>query len=225
MLFKESQTLKQKVKKTNLLIALAIVICTTASAQFNNAVGIKAGANYSQFRPDFKIEGYKVLDFQAKMGYYAGGFFNVGVSERASIRPELLFANQGTRTSSEIVFEKPNEPPMAGEVVTIWNELVLLLPINFRYKVVERLYVEAGLQAGYAIKRTEVVKKIDFDPSLEGHKETHSDIDRFDLGLNGGLSFDATDILELHFRYSYGLLERDNTYKTSVFNLGLGIKI
>ncbi|NVN17649.1 outer membrane beta-barrel protein [Muricauda sp. HICW] len=210
-------------KKTNLLIAL--LLCFTASAQLDNTFGIKAGTNYSQFRPDIEFYGEKVLDFQGKIGYYIGGFFNIRISDKTSIRPELLLANQGTKTSSEFYMEFFDDDPMVGKVVTKVNELMILVPVNFRIELVERLYLELGMQPGYAVKRTEVAKKVPFDPSLEGEKDTYSDFDRFDFGLNGGLGFDLTNQLELNLRYNYGLIERDNTIKTSVISLGLGFKI
>nr|WP_293293751.1 porin family protein [Allomuricauda sp.] len=212
-------------KKANLLVAL--LICFTASAQLDNTFGIKVGTNYSQFRPDIEFYGVKALDFQGKIGYYVGGFFNISISDKTSIRPELLLANQGTRTLSEVYVEYVdyNKDPMAGEVVTKVNELMILLPVNVGIELVERFYLELGIQPGYALKRTEVVKKLPFDPSLEGEKETYSNFDRFDFSLNGGLGFDLTDQLELNLRYSYGLIERDDAYKTSVISLGLGLKI
>lgn len=212
-------------KKINLLIAL--LICITASAQLDNTFGVKAGTNYSQFRPDIEFYGQKVLDFKGKIGYYVGGFVNFSLSNKVSVRPELLLANQGTKTSSEFYVEYVDyfQDSMVGEVVTKVNELMILLPVNVRIELVERFYLELGMQPGYAVKRVEVVKKVSFDPSLEGEKETYSDFDRFDFGLNGGLGFDLTDQLELNLRYSYGLIERDDTYKTSVISLGLGFKI
>src|SRR5690606_28940734 len=65
--------LNLKMKKANLLVAL--LFCFTVSAQFDNTFGIKAGTNYSQFRPDIEFYGEKVLDFKGKIGYYVGGFF------------------------------------------------------------------------------------------------------------------------------------------------------
>ncbi|USD26106.1 outer membrane beta-barrel protein [Flagellimonas marinaquae] len=135
-------------KKANLLVAL--LICFTASAQLDNTFGIKAGTNYSQFRPDIEFYGVKALDFQGKIGYYVGGFFNISISDKTSIRPELLLANQGTRTLSEVYVEYVdyNKDPMAGEVVTKVNELIILLPVNVRIELVERFYLELGIQPG-----------------------------------------------------------------------------
>lgn len=207
---------RHKMKKNNLFIALLIGI--VISAQSDNSFGIKAGANYSQFISDRDI-------YKGKIGYYVGGFFNFGISDKTSIRPELLFANQGTKTS--VMVPNPNDlgNPNFGIAEANLNDLTILIPVSFRYKLIERLFVEAGLQVGYTIKRTEIFKKVTFDPSFEGQKVVFSDFDKFDLGLNGGIGFDLTKILEFHFRYSSGIIERGNSYKTSILSLGLGIKI
>jgi len=207
-------------KKANLLIAL--VICFTASAQFDNSFGIKAGTNYSKYIADYDT-------YKRKIGYYVGGFFNIRISDKTSIRPELLLANQGTKTSIEINNDfNIGEPVIAeGEIVSNINQLVILLPVNFRIELIDRLHLELGMQAGYLVKIQEVLKRVPFDPSLEGEKNKFplSELDRFDFGLNGGLGFEITDRLELNARYGLGLIELNNFYKTSVISLGLGFKI
>ncbi|BDW91880.1 hypothetical protein MACH07_07120 [Flagellimonas marinaquae] len=207
-------------KKANLLVAL--LICFTASAQLDNTFGIKAGTNYSQFRPDIEFYGVKALDFQGKIGYYVGGFFNISISDKSSIRPELLFANQGT-TSKELYLEFIYGEE--GEVVNKVNDLMILFPVSYRLALVDFLFLEVGIQPGYTLKRAVVAKEVSFEPSWEGERATYSNFDRFDFSLNGGLGYDLTDQLELNFRYSYGLIERDDAYKTSVISLGLGLKI
>ncbi|AEM69822.1 hypothetical protein Murru_0773 [Allomuricauda ruestringensis DSM 13258] len=208
-------------KKANLLIA--VLICFTASAQFDNNFGVKAGTNYSQFRPDVEYyNGEKVQDFQGKLGYYVGGFFNIAISDKSSIRPELLFANQGT-TSKEFYVDFFYEEE--GEVVNKVNDLMILLPVSYRLALVDFLFLEVGIQPGYTLKRTVVVKEVSFEPSWEGERATYSNFDRFDFSLNGGLGFDLTDQMELNLRYSYGLIERDDIIKTSVISLGLGFNL
>lgn len=203
-------------KKANLLIAL--LICFTASAQFDNTFGVKAGTNYSKFRADSDI-------YKGKIGYYVGGFFNVRISDKTSIRPELLLANQGTKTSREIAMSEDVLSPeiVEGKTVTNINQLMILLPVNFRVELIDRLHLELGMQAGYVVKIQEVLKKFPYDPSLEGKKNKYplSEFDQFDFALNGGLGFDLTDRLELNARYSWGLIELDDYYKTSVISLGL----
>lgn len=207
-------------KKVNLLIAL--MICFTASAQFDNNFGIKAGANYSKYITDYD-------SYKRKIGYYIGGFFNIRISDKTGIRPELLLANQGAKISIEIDNDFNNgEPVIAeGEIVSNINQLMILLPVNFRVEVMNSLHLELGMQAGYVVKMQEVLKKFPYDPSMEGEKTKYplSESDRFDFGLNGGLGFDLTDQLELHARYSLGLIELNDYYKTSVISLGLGYNL
>lgn len=204
-------------KKVNLLIALCI--CLTASAQFDNNFGIKAGTNYSQFLPDTELYGEKLQDFKGKIGYYIGGFYNIGISDRSSVRPELLLANQGT-TSKELYLDLFYGEE--GEVLNKVNDLMILLPVSYRLKLVDFFLIEVGIQPGYALKRTVLAKEVSFEPSWEGERVTHSNFDRFDFSLNGGLGFELNNQLELNLRYSYGLIERDDSIKTSVISLGLG---
>ena len=185
-------------KKANLLVAL--LICFTASAQLDNTFGIKAGTNYSQFRTDY-------YDYKGKIGYYVGGFFNIRISDKTSVRPELLLANQGTKNSREINIGLVDDPEIVeGEIVRNINQLMILLPVRFRVELINRLHLELGVQAGYIVKIQEVIKKFPYDPSLEGEKTKYplSEFDQFDFALNGGLSFDLTNRLELNARYSWG---------------------
>lgn len=202
-------------KKVNLLIA--VLICFTASAQFDNTFGIKAGTNYSHSRSSLSI-------FEGKISYYLGGYFNLGLSDIVSLRPELLLVNQGSKVPNEIYFVNTNDL-YVGE--SNLNDIFIQLPITLRIKVVRPLHIEIGPQMGYLIKRTEVFKTFPHDPSVEGAKTKYplSDTDQFDVALNGGLGFDITNRLELNARYSWGLIELDDYYKTSVISLGLGFKI
>ena len=207
-------------KKTCLFIALLTTI--TTSAQLDNSFGIKAGTNYSQFRPDMEFYGETVQDFKGKIGYYMGGFYNVGISDKSSVRPELLLANQGTISKElyqELVYGEQ------GEVLNKVNDLMILLSVSYRLKLVDFFLLEVGIQPGYALKRTVLAKEVSFEPSWEGERVTHSNFDRFDFSLNGGLGFELNNQLELNLRYSYGLIERDDRIKTSVISLGLGYNL
>ncbi|MBO6828559.1 porin family protein [Allomuricauda sp.] len=200
-------------KKVNLLIAL--LICLTASAQIDHNFGVKAGANYSHSRSDWSI-------YEGKIGYYVGGYFNLGLSDIVSLRPELLLVNQGSRVYRDL----PNGFGF-DTVENNVNDIFIQLPITFRFKVVSPLHIEIGPQMGYLIKRTEVFKEVPIDSSMEGERINYdaSLFDQFDVALNGGFGFDITNKLEVNARYSWGLTELDNHYKTSVISLGLVLRI
>lgn len=129
-------------KKTYLLIALLTTI--TTSAQLDNSFGIKAGTNYSQFRPDMEFYGETVQDFKGKIGYYIGGFYNVGISDKSSVRPELLLANQGT-TSKELYLDLYYG--VEGEVLNKVNDLMILLPVSYKLKLVDFFFTRGWYSA------------------------------------------------------------------------------
>ena len=121
--------------------------------------------NYSQFITDWGNY------YKGKIGYYVGGFFNVRISDKTSIRPELLLANQGTKTSVEIINDFNADPFIVeGEIVSNINQLMILLPVNFRVELINHLHLELGMRAGYILRIQEVWKKVPYDPSLEGKK-------------------------------------------------------
>ena len=80
-----------------LLLFKLLLVSITVFSQSDNSFGIKAGTNYSQFTPDFKVAGITVLDYQGKFGYYIGGFYNFNLSDKFNLQTELLLANQGTK--------------------------------------------------------------------------------------------------------------------------------
>lgn len=216
-------------RKITLLIT--VLISFTLSEQFSNTIGIKAGVNYSQFTPDFEVAGITALEYQGKIGYYVGTFVNIGFSDTFSLQPELLFASQGTRTFVEDLSIRGGfaEPEQFVDIKTSVNEYSILLPVIFRYSLTEILFVEAGPQVGYAFSRTEIIKVNEFDPSTEGEKSTNSPLttnfDKFDAGATIGIGYNLTEKLELNLRYALGIIERDDNYKTSVINFGVGFKV
>ncbi|UOY07783.1 PorT family protein [Muricauda sp. SCSIO 64092] len=216
-------------KKIGLLTVLLISI--SISAQFEASFGVKAGTNYSQFTPDMEVAGTTTLEYQGKIGYYVGGFMNISLSDKLSIQPELLFANQGTKTFVENfpARESPAEPERLVDVKTNVNEYSILLPVVFRYGFTETFFIEAGPQVSYAFDRTDIIRLNELDPSTEGEEVTDSpfvtDFDELDIAVNLGVGIDLTEKLELNLRYALGIIERDDNYKTAVINFGLGFKV
>ncbi|MFS4494457.1 porin family protein [Maribacter sp. 2308TA10-17] len=214
-------------KKISFLIIS--LLSFTISAQTDSSFGFKAGANYAQFTPDIVIAGITAIDYQGKTGYYIGGFYNFSLSEKFSVQPELLVANQGTQiVNGEISLRDASGDFTVGSIESNLNEFSILLPVMIQFKLTDNLFLEGGPQVAYAFKRTELIKKNPFDLSSEGQKSTASpfvsDFDKLDLGLNIGIGYNLTEKLDLNLRYSLGLLERDN-YKTSIFNLGIGFRL
>lgn len=212
------------------LIFTFLLISITLSAQYDNSFGIKAGTNYSKFTPDFKVAGITALDYQGKLGYYIGAFYNFNISTKYSFQPELLIANQGTKiVNGEISFQDSSGNITIGSIESRLNEFSIVIPLVIRFELAENFFLEAGPQVGYALKRREIIKNDPFGFFEEGEESTNSsfvtDFDKFDASLNLGIAFNLVEKLDLNLRYSFGLIERDNSYKTSIINLGVEFKI
>jgi hypothetical protein len=123
-----------KTKLVNLSVAL--LISQLMMAQFH--IGIKAGANIT------KVDGQSFKQ-QFEYGYNVGGFAEIGLSEKLSFQPEVLF-NQYTSTldsSYKSIYEN---------VITSDQSKVklnyLTIPLLLDYKFLGPVHLQAGPQFG-----------------------------------------------------------------------------
>lgn len=80
--------------RTITFIALTVLTLNSYSQNKHIQYGIKGGLNYSNFidNNDTDIP----VDHKTKVGFYLGGFVSFAINEKISIRPELLYAQQGS---------------------------------------------------------------------------------------------------------------------------------
>lgn len=215
-------------KKITFIIGLTLLTSNIFGQNTTSEYGLKAGVNYSKYTPNLEFNGIEVVDFNGKFGFFVGGFVNFGFSEILKLQPELLFALQGTNTSQEIELRfEPDEAPVVGELKSRVTETTISLPIMLQIYPSEKFYFEIGPQLGYIVGRKE---KITDDPFTEfgspfGVSEDCSNCDKFDFGAAIGVGYNFTNQLGINARYFVGLIERNNTIKSSVINLGLNYKL
>lgn len=206
-------------RKTLLLIAF-IFLTLTITAQNDVEYGLKGGLNYSSFidNNDDDIP----ADFKGKIGFHFGGFISIGINDKISIRPELLYSQQGsdfTINGSDLnIFSQDDLfiTSIDGEI----KESLLTLPIILEYALNEKLNLEFGPQLGYSLNR-----EVEFeDNPLGGGFIRNDDEEKFELGLALGLGYSLSDDFGISLRYNYGIIERQNL-KTSVIQLGLNYKL
>jgi len=207
------------------ILALALTFGITMNCYSQNSnigFGIKAGANFSKFTPDFRVGGMDFLEYQRKLGFYAGGFLKVGISDKLYFQPELLFAVQGTGVLIEdIEITDTNGEITVSDFESNVNELTLAVPLVLRYYFTEAFFIDGGPQIGYIIDRNEKIKKDPLGKFGNPSQPMEFDYDNFDLGLTVGTGYNFSQNLTLNGRFFFGLIERDNTVKSSVFNLGI----
>jgi len=211
-------------KKITLIIGLTLLVSNIFGQEITTKYGLKAGLNYSKYTPNLEIDGVEVLDFNRRVGFYAGGYISFGFSDILKLQPELLFALQGTNTSSEIEFRPSGDAvSVVGEFKTSITESTISIPILLQLYPSEKFYFELGPQIGYIIGRKE---KVINDPFVEfgspfGVSENCSSCDKFDFGGALGVGYIVSERININIRYFVGLIERNNTIKSSFLNFGL----
>ena len=130
------QSLKNGNKKTVIKKLFLTAAVAVSSLTFAQQFGAKAGMNVSTISD----EGFD--DTKSKVGYYAGVFMNVPVSESFSIQPEVLYNNLGSKVSSTV----------SGTTYSSTLNLdYVAVPVMFQYKATPQFYLEAGPEFGFLV--------------------------------------------------------------------------
>lgn len=193
-LFLSAQTVGQKMGK---VVDKAI---DETEIVFNQMrYGIKVGVNVSD-----------VTNFSTSsmIGFYAGAYGRYDLERDMAIQPELLISHQGSKINEENIKE------------TLANTY-LHLPILFKYRLIQGLYLEVGPQLGFALSKDKVIKY--GDNTLKA--KTFDFAFAIGADYNIGKHFDLP-YLDLTGRYTVGLT---NVYKKKsadknknlVFQIGL----
>lgn len=211
-----------------LLFAILFSISNHSQAQNSDLkFGIKAGANYSKFTADFPTEVRDYVEYQRKPGFYLGAFLSKELSEKLYFQSELHFALLRTDFVVEGVeiSEDPMGPSTVIDIVTNINESVIAVPLIMRYYFTGSFFVDAGPKIGYIIDRSEKIENDPFEEPGNTRPPQVYDYDKFDLSLSLGTGYKLSRDFIINGRYSFGVIERDNSIKSSVFSLGLEYKL
>ena len=134
--------------KIYLLIAIVLIV-QSANAQFS--IGAKVGANLN------KIDG-KSFKEEFNTSYHAGGFAIIGLGEKFSLQPEVLWNQTISKTDTSIK-QIPSDAFSAfknGEVKLDY----LSIPVLLNYKFIGSfLTLQAGPQFGILLNKDENLLK------------------------------------------------------------------
>lgn len=138
-----------------------------------------------------------------------------------SVAAGIMFSNLGFKTSVFTINNVENK-------VTL-NNYYGLIPITLNYYVVEGLAIKAGVQPSFRMKTQmkEGDTKLDLDNALDIYFGNEASINRFDLAIPVGLSYEFRRIT-VDARYNLGLIKvfkgtKDNYYNRYI-SLTLGYK-
>lgn len=158
--------------------------------------GLKAGLNIANFSGGD-------ADRNSLLGLHFGGFAEIGLSDKFSLQPELLYSFQGSE---------------AEDVVKVKVDY-LTIPLMAKYYLSEKFSLEAGPQIGFLLN-----DKAEFNDSDLPDAET--DASSFDFGLNIGAAYSISSDVFAEVRYNYGIttVAENPDIKNSVFQISLGYK-
>lgn len=162
-------------KKVLMAALVLLLVSATAMAQ-NFQLGLKAGANISNFTGGE----FDNLDKKALVGFHAGAFINFLFGDHLSLQPEVLFSSQGAKLKS------------AGEEENFRVSYVNV-PVMVKYRFTGGFYLEAGPQIGFKVSEDVPDQTIkDFAKST-------------DLSVAAGLGYHSNMGLGIGARYIAGL--------------------
>jgi len=157
-----------------IMIALSVLISTAAFAQ-KFEIGVKAGANISNFTGTSNWQNVKT---KSLVGYHFGGFISFFTGPNFAIQPEVLFSSQGAKFES-------------FGVTTDQKVNYINVPLMFKYRMAGGFYLEAGPQIGFK--------------TGQSGSRADSIAKNMDLSLAGGLGFHSKIGLGLGVRYTAGI--------------------
>ena len=160
-------------------------------------------------------------DAKMKTNFTYGLEFERFFTDEFSVAAGIMFSNLGFKTSVFTINNVENK-------VTL-NNYYGLIPITLNYYVVEGLAIKAGVQPSFRMKTQmkEGDTKLDLDNALDMYFGNEASINRFDLAIPVGLSYEFHRIT-VDARYNFGLVKvfkgTKNNYYNRYISLTLGYK-
>lgn len=188
-------------KKTFLILAFSGAFLATKAQDIK--YGVKAGLNLANVAGD--VEGNKM-----KIGFNAGGFARISVTETISFQPELLLSTQGAKEKGSY----------AGVSYEGKNNLTYLnIPLLAQYNTTSGFYGETGPQFGFLVsaKAKSDGEKVDIKDNLK----------TLDLSWAFGVGYLTQSNVGVNVRYNLGLSNiadakgSDAKMRNSVFQAGV----
>ena len=201
--------------------ALAVLVFSFASAQeevktaSKTKFGAKGGINLAN------IVGDDAGDANMFVGFNAGFFVEIPVTDKLTIQPEILYSAHGSKSEGPLVIDGSLYDVKATMKLNYIN-----IPVMFKYNVVEKFSLEAGPYVGFL---TTAKMKVDVDGYGSATEDMKDLVKSTDFGVALGMNYDFSDVIFANVRYQGGLTQIGDTgegdnIKNSVFQLGLGFR-
>ncbi len=198
-----------------LVLAAAIAV---SSLTFAQQFGIKGGMNVSSLSKDSSSS-----DQKSKIGFNAGVFADVPLSDKFTLQPELLYTQYGAKAN---LYYNNYEQRYSSSVHLDY----IALPVMFQYNATPKFYLEAGPEFGLNVRAKNKIKNEITGQTL-AEVNNYSDIKKFNLGIGLGAGYYFTPNVGITARYVAGLTDiakdrpsGSSSTKNNVFQVGLAYK-
>lgn len=209
-------------------VFITILVAAMAGVLRGQGLGIRAGANLSNF------SGEDIQDFDNGIGYHAGVFIPIGLSAKVSIEPALLLSVKGAKYSEREAYPISPTTELSEEFTADIKLHYIDVPINLVYRLDKHFFLAAGPSLSFLAKKKGVfISKECINGECTGMREESDDFLDFrglDIGLNAALGFNFGEKLVLSAGYQSGLLtlskdEDDDKVFNRSWMFSLGYKI
>ena len=198
-----------------LIAVIALLSLSNVNAQ-DVKFGAKTGLNLSNYTGD-------VENSETKIGFNIGAFVEIGLSDKFTFQPELLFSTQGAKSEDSEGSDSFEQTIKAN---------YLNVPLMLKYAVSDKFALEFGPQIGFLLSANrEGTQTFDGNTDIinEDFKDSFKSID---FGLNFGASFDIVENIFIGARYNLGLanildfedMDSDDKAQNSVFSISVGYR-
>lgn len=213
-----------------LVLALAVA---ASSLTFAQQFGVKAGMNVSSTSKDASLS-----DQKSKIGFNAGVFMNLPISENFSFQPEVLYSQYGSKVDGTTTTNVLGTTVVDKSSYSV-NLDYITVPVMFQYKLIPALYVEAGPEFGFVASAkqkgdntiTTTNGGTTTTSSTSGTNDIKDNINSFNFGVGIGAGYWITDNIGINARYVAGVTDiakdrpsGQDKVQNNVFQVGLGYK-
>mgnify|MGYP003113969917 FL=1 len=199
-------------KKSFLLIGIALLSMGSLSAQEYVMFGVKGGINSSTFSGD-GFDNFENPD--SRTSFNLGLLAEIPLSDKFSIQPEVLYSGQGYDISDR---DNANDVEYQLDYINV--------PVLAKYYIVDGLSLEAGPQIGFLVN-----SEIDRNPGGDsGDVSINEDqFNKVDISLGLGAAYKFRGGFFVNARYNRGLTDvyddsffSNSDVKHSVLQGGIG---
>lgn len=180
--------------------------------------GIKGGLDGDWFKSPNGTDGGP--GYNPRMGFHLGGTYDLLLSDKIYLQPELLFTSSGS--SIETAFNPPKE---IGKGFVEIYAIEVPLKLSFRPPIGKQSYfvLDLGLYARYGLfGRSHVT----YGSEKTVKESPFKDYKRFDAGFNLGIGFQFNRISTgLMYQQGFSGAEKDGSSPHTSFRLSIGYKI